>query len=110
MSRLPETLYPVTPGFMAHGPSEEAATAIASVAKTLRDLVLQVIAESPGLTADQIATKLNRSILSIRPRVSELRRLGQIRQTAARGRNQSGMSASTWIASPSTAPESGGAE
>ena len=52
------------------------------------------------LTADEIAHKLNRSILSVRPRVSELRRQGEIRQSGARGKNESGLTASVWVISP----------
>jgi len=50
-------------------------------------------------TADQVAEKLNRSILSVRPRVAELHRKGDIRPSG-RGRNESGMSASLWVMSP----------
>jgi hypothetical protein len=106
MSRLPES-YPDAPGFKASGPSEQVATAISSTAKTLRDQVREVIAMSPsGVTADDVAFKLNRSILSVRPRVSELRRLGDIRQAEGRGKNQSGMSASRWVIAPPLQPES----
>jgi hypothetical protein len=103
MSRMSETsdAYPSAPGFKAAGPSEEAAKAIASVAATLRNQVRDAIANAPGgLTADEVAHKLNRSILSVRPRVSELRRLGEIKQSGARGKNESGMSASVWVLSP----------
>jgi hypothetical protein len=90
--------YPVQPGYKAHGPSKDAATAIAGVAVTLRDQVREVIVNCPnGVTTDEIAHKLNRSVLSVRPRVSELHRQGEIRQTGARGTNESGMSASVWV-------------
>ena len=51
-----------------------------------------------GLTADEIAADLGESVLSIRPRVSELHRLGMIEKTKVRRRNASGMSASVWRA------------
>jgi hypothetical protein len=90
--------YPVQPGYKASGPSAEAAKAIAGVAITLRDQVREVIVNRPnGVTTDEIAHKLNRSVLSVRPRVSELHRQGEIRQTGARGTNESGMSASVWV-------------
>jgi hypothetical protein len=93
--------YPDSPGFKVSGPSEQAAERIAPTAKTLRVEVLKVIQQTPsGLTADEIAEKLHRSVLSVRPRVSELRRLGEIRQSGERGRNASGMSASVWIPAP----------
>lgn len=108
MSRPPENLtYPDAPGFKVSGPSEQAATSIAGVARTLRDRVLWTIAAAPhGLTADEVAARLHKSILSVRPRVSELRRQGEIRQTSKRGKNESGMSASVWIVAP---PIAGGA-
>jgi hypothetical protein len=101
MSRLPE-VYPDSPGFKASGPSEQAATAISSsTAKTLRDQVLKTIANAPaGLSADAVADRLGRSVLSVRPRVSELRRLGEIRPTTARAKNESGMTATIWVQSP----------
>jgi hypothetical protein len=90
--------YPVQPGYKVSGPSEEAAKAVAGVAITLRDQVREVIVNCPnGITADEIAHKLNRSVLSVRPRVSEPHRHGEIRQTGARGTNESGMSASVWV-------------
>ena len=103
---MSKTTYPDLPGHKAPGPSEEAAQAIAGVAGTLRDQVREVIANCPnGITADDVAFKLNRSILSVRPRVSELRRLGDIRQAEGRGKNQSGMSASRWVIAPPLQPE-----
>ena len=101
MSRMSELTYPHSPGFKAAGPSEQAAAAVAKTANTLRDHVRNTIASAPaGLTADEVATKLNRSILSVRPRVAELHRLGEIRQTGTRGKNASGMTASVWVLSP----------
>jgi DNA-binding IclR family transcriptional regulator len=98
--------YPIEPGHKVVGPSEEAAKAISGIASTLRDQVRRIIATNPGgLTADEIAHKLNRSILSVRPRVSELRRLGEIKQSGSRGKNESGMSATIWVAAPSLNPE-----
>jgi hypothetical protein len=94
--------YPTEPGFKSSGTSEEAARAMAERAKTLRDRVLGAIkaAEPIGLSADQVADKLGESILSVRPRVSELRRAGEIRKTEARAKNASGMSAVVWVIAP----------
>jgi hypothetical protein len=100
MSRPPET-YPDAPGFKTPGPSEQAAKAISSTAKTLRDQVLKTIVDAPaGLSADAVADRLGKSVLSVRPRVSELRRLGEIRPTTQRAKNESGMSATIWVQSP----------
>ena len=101
--------YPDAPGYKVSGPSEDAATAIATIAATLRDQVRQVIADSPsGITADDVAHRLNRSVLSVRPRVSESRRLGEFKQSGARGKNESGMSASVWVIAPPLQPEEAG--
>ena len=98
----PRDAYPKLAGFKAVRPSEEAAEAISGAAKTLRDELYRVIAGPPqGLTADEVADRLNKPILSIRPRASELYRQGEIRWLAgARGKNNSGMMASKWVKSP----------
>ncbi|WP_271557813.1 hypothetical protein [Bradyrhizobium sp. CCBAU 45394] len=93
--------YPDAPGFKAHGPSEDAATMMAATARSLRERVLATIAASAaGLTADEVAAQLNKSILSVRPRVAELHRQGEIRPAVNRGTNASGMTASIWVVSP----------
>jgi hypothetical protein len=97
LSRLPEQ-YPGAPGFKAFGPSEEAVTRIAPTAAAMRATVLQVYPNTypQGLTADEVATALNLSVLSVRPRVSELRRAGSLTDTGSRRKNQSGMTATVW--------------
>ena len=102
MSRMSELIYPDAPGFKVAGPSKLAAEKVAPASAKLRSAVLEEFKRHPaGLTADEIATLLNRSVLSVRPRVSELNRLGMIEQTKIRRRNGSGMSATVWrIASP----------
>jgi hypothetical protein len=102
MSRMSELVYPDVPGFKVAGPSQDAATVVRGSAAKLRGSVLARIRECPGgATADEIAAYLNLSILSIRPRVSELNRTGEIEQTGARRRNASGMTATVWrIAKP----------
>jgi hypothetical protein len=93
--------YPDRPGFKVSGPSEQAATALTGMAGPLRDQVRSTIANAPaGLTADEVAARLGKSILSVRPRVAELHRQGEIRQTGTRAKNASGMTASVWVLSP----------
>ena len=102
MSRMSELLppdqtYPNAPGYKVAGPSKLAAQKVASTSTKLRAAVLEEFKQNPaGLTADEVATALNLSVLSVRPRVSELNRLGMIEQTGARRRNDSGMSATVW--------------
>lgn len=87
--------YPNHPGSKAPGTSVESAAAVASEAQFLRGLVMIALRDRP-MTADEIAERLGRSPLSIRPRVSELRALGRIVATGERRRNASGMSAAVW--------------
>jgi predicted ArsR family transcriptional regulator len=95
----PSTRYPTMPGAkIRSGPSAEAARKIASSASRLRSLVLnELVSRGPG-TADEIATRLERSALAIRPRISELRAAGLIEDAGHRRKNRSGLSASVWRA------------
>ncbi|RIK96984.1 MAG: hypothetical protein DCC74_09015 [Proteobacteria bacterium] len=96
-----ERIYPDAPGFKASGPSEDAADAIAPRAPRIRDSVLGVIANATApVTADEVAAALGMSILTVRPRVSELHRMGEIRRANDRRCNSSGMTASTWSPAP----------
>jgi hypothetical protein len=80
-SPLPD-IYPDVPGFKAaNGASQEAAAAIAPRVPRLRGIVLAAFHEAPaGLTADEAAGVVDLPVLSVRPRVAELHRLGEIRE------------------------------
>jgi predicted transcriptional regulator len=96
--------YPDMPGAKVDGPSAEAADAMAGSASTIRAAVLRtLIRTAHGMTADEIAAELRLSILTVRPRVSELNRMGVIHPTGRRGKNASGLSATIW--QPVTASE-----
>ena len=71
--------YPESPGWKSAGASKEAARSITSHAKTVRDRVHCFLKDRYPSTfsADQIADNLGESILTVRPRVSELSRNGQ---------------------------------
>jgi hypothetical protein len=100
---FPFDLYPDLPGSkVAGGASQEAAAAIACHVPRLRGIVLAAFRENPaGPTADEVAQIVELPILSVRPRVAELHRLGEIRPTDRRRRNTSGMSATVWrVADP----------
>src|SRR3977135_527671 len=99
---MSELIYPDAPGFKVSGPSEQAAETMGSTAKKRGAVVLAQVATYPGgATADEVAKDLNLSVLSVRPRVSELNRNGKIKQTGARRKNESGMTATVWqIAKP----------
>lgn len=93
------TRYPRAPGFKVAGTSAEAAAKIAPNVDRLRDAVLAEIKRQPA-TADEIADRLERDCLAVRPRVSELRRLGKIVATDERRRNRSKCSATVWRVAP----------
>ena len=93
----PPPSYPASPGFKEGGTSREAALSIKEDAATLRGRALDLL-QREALTADEVALRLGRSILSIRPRISELRAKGLVENTGARRINQSGKAAAVWKA------------
>ena len=95
----PIARYPHGPGFKRHGTSSAAARHLANTAARLRTDVLHEFTAGAG-TADEIAKRIQRSPLSVRPRVSELSALGKIVQTGERRRNESGMTAAVWRVRP----------
>ena len=63
----------------------------------VRGEVLEWIQENPaGATADEIAYLLKYSILTVRPRVSELNKMELITDSGTRRPNTSGRSATVW--------------
>jgi hypothetical protein len=87
--------YPNQPGFKEQETSRAAAEAIAPRTPRLRAACLRVIARQPA-TPDEVADELGLSILSIRPRFTELARTGRITDTGLRRPNQSGRMAKVW--------------
>jgi hypothetical protein len=102
MSRVGELRYPDAPGFKRGGTSEQAAEAFKGSAAKLRVRALAEFARHPisGATADEVARALGCSVLSIRPRVSELNRSGEIVATGSRRKNASGLGATVWKVAP----------
>lgn len=90
--------YPQSPGFKARQTSADAAADIAGRTPLLREQCLAVLRNKGALTPDQVAGHLGISILSVRPRFSELVRLGKIQDTGERRVNQSGRRAICWRA------------
>jgi predicted transcriptional regulator len=88
--------YPEAPGAQDRDTSRAAADDIAPTAPQLRARALAVLERSNGLTADEVAGRLGLSILSIRPRLTELSRLGSVRDSGERRRNHSGKKAIVW--------------
>lgn len=106
MSRIAETLMPSPyrdglPGHKEETTSRLAAEHVASSAETLRSLVLSAILAEPR-TADEVAEALGQTVLAIRPRVSELRKLNKVRPLLGpdgrqvRRANASGINAIVW--------------
>lgn len=104
MSRIAEAFmrgpYGDLPGFKERTTSRDAAQAVTGDASTLREEVFAVIrdAGAGGLTADEVATVIERTVLSTRPRVSELAKAGRIVPNGARRPNESGLMAKAWRA------------
>jgi hypothetical protein len=94
-----EGRYPYHPGHKARS-SRPSADKIAPHAKTIRrSAVAAFVAAYPaGMTADELAVRLGESILTVRPRVSELHATGLVEPTAERRNNDSGHGATVWIA------------
>jgi hypothetical protein len=85
MNQLELTAYPCSPGF-----KEKSGCSQLAAARVNRDNIIRLAHHSlyncPG-TADEVARRLHLSILSVRPRCSELFALGIIRKTQERRLN-----------------------
>src|SRR5690349_3015696 len=93
--------YPFRPGSKgSSGTSEAAAKAMAPKAPTLRARCLAEVvgAGAIGRTADEVADRLRHDKCSIRPRLSELLRLGKVRDSGLRRKTAMGAAAVVWIA------------
>lgn len=98
---IPPEGYPVSPGHKGVETSAQAAESMRGKAPRLRAACLHVCGQySDGVTADECAAILDLSILSIRPRFSELNLAGKIYDTKERRPNASGRSAAVWKAVP----------
>lgn len=89
------TIYPNVPGSMPRDTSEAAAESIRESAETLRAKALDAIRRQPA-TADEVADRIGSSILAVRPRVTELAKMGRIEDSGERRKNASGRSAIVW--------------
>ena len=93
--------YPHKPGFKARATSRTAAKSVEAKAAPLRDRVYEIIKKAGrrGITADEAADALDVSILSVRPRVSELAVMNWLEDTMQRRANKgSGKHAIVWRA------------
>lgn len=92
--------YPLEPGAKRPGTSLDAARAIAPHAHALRRRAFDVLLArgAGGATPDEIAATLGQSVLSVRPRLTELKELGLVRETDRRRKNESGHNATVLVA------------
>jgi hypothetical protein len=88
--------YPHEPGWKEGDTSREAAESMSLRAVALRKQSYDFIRAYPDHTADEIAFALDESILTIRPRISELRKMQFVRNHG-RGKNRSGKAAHKWV-------------
>lgn len=84
-------------GWKGQPTSREAAEKAAPGAAMIRDQIISMMrANSRAMSADEIAEALGLSILSVRPRVSELARAGKLVNSGQRAINRSGNTAARW--------------
>jgi hypothetical protein len=91
--------YPIEPGYQKTDTSKAAASKISPLAPMLRQQVLDAIeaAGDNGLTADEIAKKLKLAVTSTRPRTTELKLKGKIKDSGTRRKNAGGCSSIVWV-------------
>lgn len=89
------TTYPENAGYKTEVPETSMAAAQDIDAESIREQVRRILARW-NCTADQAAEFLGLSILSVRPRFSELRALGEVEDTGERKLNASGHKAVVW--------------
>ena len=91
--------YPDAPGHRQVDTSVAAADALAPKLGRLQRLVQTTIRDVglAGLTADELAARLEMDRSSVQPRTSELRRKGLIRDSGQRRANATGKKAIVWV-------------
>jgi predicted Rossmann fold nucleotide-binding protein DprA/Smf involved in DNA uptake len=89
--------YPAVPGARANDTSREAGICAQELAQFLRPRCLAAVQTKPQ-TADEVAELLGQTVLAVRPRFSELRKLGQVVDSGARRLNAYGNRQIVWRA------------
>lgn len=93
--------YPHEPGYKESDTSKKSAEKIKPRAGDVRTRVLETYAKwNMHFTADECAYSLGLSILTVRPRVTELYKQGLIVDTGVRRKNASGHMAKVWKLAP----------
>jgi len=98
-------VYPDAAGFKEKGgASQEAAARLNPVLKKNQQEALDAFHRAARpVTADELAELMGKTIVSVRPRVSELRRLGKIVSTGERRASSFGQPATVWMLKPGDA-------
>jgi len=93
------TDYPYEPGHRGIDTSIAAAESIADQLPKLQASVMAAVlaAKDRGVTGDEIAAHLGWERHRVRPRTSELRRLGRIADSGLRRPSQMGIASIVWI-------------
>ncbi len=81
--------------FSVTNPSREAKQSIEKISDVLRGQCVEALTKG-DYTADEVADMLKLSVLSIRPRFTELLKAGRIEDTGIRRKNVSGRNATVW--------------
>lgn len=87
--------YPSSPGYKENDTSRAAAESMKPTTAYLQSKCLKSLAKGP-MSADECAVDIGESILSVRPRFSELLKKGKVIDTGLRRRNDSGRAAKVW--------------
>lgn len=93
----PAAAYPAQPGAKTPGTSQAAADSVKPSAAYLRGKVLDAL-RMRAMTPDECAGRLDLSVLSVRPRFTELSATGAIIPTGERRENASGRNAKVYRA------------
>ena len=91
--------YPEAPGTYNVSTSIQAANEMQPKASRLRGLCFDALVDYGDMTPDETAAFLGLDKLSIRPRFSELKAMGEIVDTGERRANNSGKKAIVWTIS-----------
>ena len=91
--------YPDAPGHRNVDTSIAAANALAPKLGRLQRMALAAVRDAgwQGLTADELAARLDMDRWSIQPRLSELKRKGLVTDSGQRRRNVTGKQAIVWV-------------
>lgn len=92
-----QTAYPHVPGHRRTKTSKAAAESVKERAPTLCDQVLSLL-KAGDYTADECAALMGQTVLSVRPRLSQLKARGLIFDTGETRPNTSSVMASVWRA------------